>query len=143
MAVKGKRKTWTPEEDRLVIDGVAKFGAESWVAISMTIDGRTPRMVRERYRNHLQPGLAGNLPWTSEEDAALLSLVNELGPQLARISRMLPGRSTANVKNRYYYHFHGPRAVRVKKQEAIQENPLPPLDEPAVLAQFVSPPCPV
>jgi hypothetical protein len=61
-------------------------------------------MVRERYANHLRPGLLTE-PWTQEEDQALLGLVRNIGPKLAKIAEMFPGRSVTSVKNRYYYHY--------------------------------------
>jgi hypothetical protein len=64
-------------------------------------DPVTPKHVRERWNNHLNPEL-NKQPWVKSEDAQLLALAEKHGPAFSRISKELYGRSEHMVKNRYY-----------------------------------------
>jgi hypothetical protein len=43
-----------------------------------------------------------DVPWIVEEDSTLYFLVRTLGPKWRIISRLMPGRSGCQVKNRWY-----------------------------------------
>lgn len=58
---------WTPEEDKIVVDMVNKHGARNWSQIAAALRGRVGKQCRERWHNHLKPGIK-RAKWTLEED---------------------------------------------------------------------------
>ena len=69
-----KRKVvrkWTPDEDEMLKKLVKTHGAKHWGDICMKLDGRTGKQCRERWHNHLDPGIRKD-PWTREEDECLM-----------------------------------------------------------------------
>jgi hypothetical protein len=95
-----KRNDWRPEEDARLLDLMKEFG-QSWAMISSKLPGRTGKQVRDRYVNNLAPGIRCG-GWTPEEDQIILSLRNMNGNRWSYISSHLPGRTEAQVKNRFY-----------------------------------------
>ncbi len=61
---------------------------------------RSPRKIRERWHNHLNPNI-NKRKWYYEEDKKLLELVRMNGNKWSKISRFLAGRNENMVKNRY------------------------------------------
>ncbi|OHT03441.1 Myb-like DNA-binding domain containing protein [Tritrichomonas foetus] len=94
------KNRWTPEEDQLLSESVMKNGTSNWSLVSMSLKNRTGKQCRERWINHLSPGLKTNI-WTQQEDQQLLTLIGVHGHQWAIISRYFVGRSTNSVKNRW------------------------------------------
>jgi len=95
-----KRNPWTAQEDAKLLELMKKHG-QCWAIISSSLPGRTGKQVRDRYVNNLAPGIeCGN--WTSEEDEIIERLRAEKGNKWSFIASQLPGRSEAQVKNRYY-----------------------------------------
>ena len=94
------RKMFTPQEDALIVVMVEKFGQKSWQLIAQSLTNRTPRQVRERFRNYLSPGLK-NGPWSRKEDELLKKLYSEYGPKWSKISSFFESRSDVNIKNRW------------------------------------------
>jgi hypothetical protein len=106
------RRAWSKADDDLLLAAVAKFGSEDeesikWGVIARDVPGRPARSCRERYWNHLRPGVAGRGIWTAEDDRFLLQKVSEFGSKLTLISKFFPDRRPADVKNRFYYHLAG------------------------------------
>lgn len=62
--------------------------------------GRTAKQCRERYNNHVDPGIKKDKIWTAEEDALVMQLHAEHHNQFAKIARNIPGRCYDDVKNR-------------------------------------------
>eukprot|EP00331_Platyophrya_macrostoma_P010753 CAMPEP_0176425702 /NCGR_PEP_ID=MMETSP0127-20121128/11530_1 /TAXON_ID=938130 /ORGANISM="Platyophrya macrostoma, Strain WH" /LENGTH=263 /DNA_ID=CAMNT_0017806881 /DNA_START=120 /DNA_END=911 /DNA_ORIENTATION=+ len=65
---------------------------------------RNGKQIRDRYLNKLNP-MIRNSKWTAEEDKKLLHLYEMHGRKWCRISKELPGRTEAMVKNRFYSKF--------------------------------------
>ena len=105
---KRAKRLFSKEEDDLIRFLVMKHGEKSWRFVSSQLHGRTPRQCRERWKNYLCPTVR-NAPWCAEEDNRLLQLVQDMGPQWARIAAMLGSRTDVNVKNRW---------VLLKRKEA-------------------------
>jgi len=65
------------------------------------MDGRTGKQVRDRFLNKLRPNIRCG-DWSQREDEILVSLCKELGNRWSLIATHLPGRTEAQVKNRFY-----------------------------------------
>lgn len=95
------KRPWTAAEDVLLRALVSQLGPGLWAAMAQRIAGRTGKQVRERWLNHLSPGVTKR-PWSAAEDAAILGAHRRLGNCWSRIAKMLHGRSDNSVKNRFY-----------------------------------------
>lgn len=95
------KRPWTEREDALLRQLVAKLGAGLWAAIAAQIPERTGKQVRERWLNHLSPGVTKR-PWSTEEDHIIIESHRRLGNCWSRIAKFLNGRSDNSVKNRFY-----------------------------------------
>ena len=124
-----KKGHWTEEEDQLLrqlvfqareeaaqqcTDGQAPGATHTWLknwgVVAAKISGRTAKQCRERWCNHLDPGIKKGW-WTGEEDAKILQAQAQMGNRWSHISSMLPGRTENAVKIRYK------SMVRKQKQE--------------------------
>lgn len=95
------RRKFTPEEDVKLAKIIAIKGPRKWNQIALSLPGRTGRQCRDRFQNYLNPSLT-NGPWTREEDLLLEEKVNEIGQHWNKIAKFFDGRSSNNVKNRWY-----------------------------------------
>lgn len=100
-----KRQKFTPQEDDKLKYLISENGTHNWNIISQEMPGRSAKQCRDRYCNYLSAPHS-NLPWRTEEDQILLSLLSVIGTKWVEISRYLPGRSGPNVKNRWYKHLN-------------------------------------
>ncbi|KAH0984723.1 hypothetical protein GBA52_011900 [Prunus armeniaca] len=48
---------WTPQEDRLLVQLVGRFGIKKWSQIAKMLSGRVGKQCRERWHNHLRPDI--------------------------------------------------------------------------------------
>jgi len=96
------RNLWKPHEDDLLIRLYALHGPK-WTLIGRLIGGRACKQVRDRYLNNLRPDI-NNSPFTPQEDEVLVCLYNQLGSKWKDIAERMPGRTQAQVKNRFYLH---------------------------------------
>jgi len=83
--------------------------------ISSKMEDRTGKQIRDRYLNILRPNLKKG-EWSTPEDALLVSLYYQLGHKWSSIAKYMPGRSEAQVKNRFYSH--------IKKKLSEESNDL-------------------
>eukprot|EP00300_Choanocystis_sp_HF-7_P042446 c9197_g1_i1.p1 GENE.c9197_g1_i1~~c9197_g1_i1.p1 ORF type:complete len:464 (+),score=95.93 c9197_g1_i1:66-1394(+) len=95
------RRSWTPEEDKRLIELVNAEGGNCWSQIASHLEGRVGKQCRERWRNHLDPNIRRDI-FTPEEDERILEFVQELGTRWSKIAQRLPGRTENAVKNRYH-----------------------------------------
>lgn len=101
------RRSWTSSEDKALIHIVDTLGTSDWTQISSelkshySIQNRSGKQCRERYRNHLDPSI-NKSPFTPEEDNTIFKLYKQLGKSWKTISKFIPGRSDNSIKNRFY-----------------------------------------
>ena len=96
------RNPWSSKEDALLVELMKKYG-QSWAMISSALPGRTGKQVRDRFLNKLRPNIRCG-DWSAEEDECIVTLSKEIGNRWSLIATHLPGRTEAQVKNRYYSH---------------------------------------
>ena len=114
-----KRTKFSPKEDDILMREIAVNGPRKWDVIALSLPGRNGRQCRDRFQNYLNPSLI-NGPWTKEEDILLEQKFNEVGPHWNSISKYFNGRSSNNVKNRWYTYFN--KKNNNKSQSASNKN---------------------
>ncbi|KAL7546285.1 hypothetical protein ACHAWF_009614 [Thalassiosira exigua] len=81
---------------------------------------RTGKQCRERYVNHLNPRLK-HCEFGPLEDATIWRLYATIGTQWAKMSKVLPGRTDNNLKNR----FHNLKRQLQREEESRTRAPPP------------------
>eukprot|EP00304_Pavlova_gyrans_P003349 CAMPEP_0206044954 /NCGR_PEP_ID=MMETSP1466-20131121/14510_1 /ASSEMBLY_ACC=CAM_ASM_001126 /TAXON_ID=44452 /ORGANISM="Pavlova gyrans, Strain CCMP608" /LENGTH=532 /DNA_ID=CAMNT_0053419871 /DNA_START=45 /DNA_END=1643 /DNA_ORIENTATION=- len=95
------RVLWSADEDARLLHAVESQGAVGWDGIAAEVGSRKAWQCRERWHNHLKPGLVKS-KWSAREDATLLHLVKEHGQKWGDFTRAFPGRSNTALKNRFH-----------------------------------------
>ncbi|CAK78854.1 unnamed protein product (macronuclear) [Paramecium tetraurelia] len=130
-----KSLIWEKEEDDIIKSQMnVKQGKHIWTEIALELYNhnnglyvRTPKQVRERWMNYLNPILKKS-SWTDREDHQLLSLAIENGKRWSMISKYLDGRTENQVKNRYKSLLH----------RIYQEQDDDDIDELIAVKQYIS-----
>ena len=122
---KGRPKVkWTPAEDELLTQIVQIRGTKNWIDISMLIPGRNAKQCRERWTSKLDPSI-NQKPFTDEEDKLILDQHKKIGSSWAKIAKLLVGRSSISVKNRYNLLIR--RSQKLEKEGKQRKNLITPI----------------
>jgi len=101
------RKSWTAEEDRVLMAWVKENGLSSWGNAENLIEGRTAKQCKQRWynkNNKRKQNSRKKGKWTHEEDQLIRSLYKQYGPQWEKMAEHLPGKTENTIKNRFYYY---------------------------------------
>ena len=93
-----KGKTWTPEEDKLLMQAIQRNDGKNWKEIARHVPGRSYTQCSQRWRR------INNSPkskWSKEEDKLLLELVNRNGRNWELISKYFEGKTAKQLKERF------------------------------------------
>ncbi|KAK1356787.1 hypothetical protein POM88_050043 [Heracleum sosnowskyi] len=119
-----RRKTNSEEDDKLLLELVKTYGPKwNFIAEKMSSlnEGKQFKgnKLWDRYNYHLRPGIQKEA-WSEAEDLKLMEAHEKLGNKWTQISKVLPGRSAGNIKNRW-------NSTKRKCLNAIKEsnNPKP------------------
>lgn len=100
VAASYRKNCWSVDEDSLLIQLVGKMGERRWRRIADSIPNRSGKQCRERYVNHLAPGIDKS-PWSVIEEWALFMCMQVYGKSWAKIGSLIPGRPDNNIKNHW------------------------------------------
>lgn len=107
-----KENAWTREvssrkEDDILYEYVLEKKNRKWTKIANILNeafsgqAKTGKQCRERWHNHLDPGISKDL-WTKEEKKQIFELQTKYGNKWSKISKCMPGRTDNSIKNCFY-----------------------------------------
>jgi len=97
-----------------------KSAGFTWKAIAEQCPHRSYNQIRSRYNDHLEPSLI-KTPWTEAEDIILVEEQSRIGNKWTQIAQKLPGRSTNQVKGRWYLQHQELRSRKQIKSPKVKQ----------------------
>ncbi|CAM9730461.1 unnamed protein product, partial [Phaeothamnion confervicola] len=98
-SVKQRYRTWTPEEDVLLLEAVEKSGDRNWARIAEAVGSKNKTQCLQRWRRVLSGPKKGR--WGADEDALLVSLVGSGFDNWGQLAQRLPGRTAKQCRERW------------------------------------------
>jgi hypothetical protein len=110
------KKKWPAEEDKKLVDLVAKHGLKKWSVIANELPGRNNNQCQKRWFNVLDPAIS-KAPWSEDEDRIILTHQRDgTGGQWAKMSREMVGRPGNAIRN------HWNNSMKRKVEEYIRSK---------------------
>ncbi|XP_024972452.1 transcription factor MYB41-like [Cynara cardunculus var. scolymus] len=115
-----KKGSWTPEEDKILVDYITKNGHGTWRSFPKLAGlRRCGKSCRLRWTNYLRPDIKRGA-FSSEEEQTIFQLHSLHGNKWAAIASRLPGRTDNEIKNFWNSHL---RKRIPNKNGTLQTNP--------------------
>ncbi|OAY82648.1 Myb-related protein Myb4 [Ananas comosus] len=113
-----KKGPWTPEEDRILVDYIQRYGHGNWRALPKQAGLlRCGKSCRLRWTNYLRPDIKrGN--FTKEEEEMIFKLHELLGNRWSAIAARLPGRTDNEIKNVWHTYLK----KRLMPNQTVKES---------------------
>jgi hypothetical protein len=96
-----KRRCFTQEEDKLLIQIKSENPFLSWKMIASYFKNREARQCMYRYNHYLDPSIQKE-KWSKDEEDLILEKFKLFGTKWNKYLEFLPGRTANNVKNYWY-----------------------------------------
>jgi len=97
-----KKGKWTEDEDKILLKWVEQNGPQKWSKLSLILNGRSSKQIRDRWVNNLNPDKRKDFIWTEELDRILLIKYLENGSSWVTISKYIDHTTENMIKNRFY-----------------------------------------
>lgn len=111
-------EVWTKDLDELIREAVARYGDGNWIKVAqkLRIKHVTPEQCQNRWKTVLRDQTVKG-PWTDEEDALLVALVDKYGPKKwSTIASFIKGRIGKQCRERWLNHL-SPDVTKVPWKE--------------------------
>jgi myb proto-oncogene protein len=95
-----KKGLWESAEDQKLLEGISLYGRKWSKVAKVCFSNRTPKQIRERYINYLDPEVKKG-KFSLDEEIRILELHNRFGNKWKLISQFVPGRPSDAIKNRF------------------------------------------